>query len=127
MKGNQFFCLVWIILAANESPGVSTENTAWFLLDMAVAAYFFYRAMKADELIDECLERLVPILTHKRPVRRMRIPVDYEHDDDVFILTRLREVKARLRMDDSSLLSKAIAKSCDKAAGKLVEEIDNEF
>ena len=51
----------------------------------------------ADVLIDECLERLGPILTHKRKVRYMRIPVDYEHDDDVFILERLREVRKRLR------------------------------
>jgi len=49
MKSNQFFCLVWIILAANETPGASTEDTLWFLLDMAVACYFGYRAIKAKE------------------------------------------------------------------------------
>ena len=57
----------------------------------------------ADVLIDECIERLSPILTHKREVRYMRIPVDYEHDDDVFILTRLREVQNRLRLETTGV------------------------
>lgn len=57
----------------------------------------------ADDLIDECLERLVPILTHRRPVRYMSIPVNYERDDDVYILTRLREVQKRLRMEPNTL------------------------
>ena len=46
-------------------------------------------------LLQECIERLSQILTNER-LSAMSIPVDYERDDDVFILERLREVQRRL-------------------------------
>ncbi len=52
----------------------------------------------SEELIGECLDRLIPILTHKQPVSYMSIPVDHARDDDCFILDRLREVQCRVKL-----------------------------
>lgn len=56
----------------------------------------------ADVLIDECIERLLPILTHERPASTMSVPVDHQRDDDVFVIERLREVRRRLRLETAS-------------------------
>ena len=55
----------------------------------------------SETLLTECIERLLPILTHQQEVSTMRVPVDFEHDDDAFVLERLRLVKRRLLTGDS--------------------------
>ena len=48
------------------------------------------------ELVQQCIDRVSPILTHKRQASTMRVPVDFERDDDAFVLERLREIKRRV-------------------------------
>ena len=52
------------------------------------------------EIITEIQKRVNPILTHKVKASTMRVPVDYEHDDDVYIGMRLRVLKRRARDRD---------------------------
>ncbi len=54
-----------------------------------------------DELLNECIDRLNPILTHKRKPSSMSVPVDFERDDDVYVIERLREIKRRPTDKDS--------------------------
>lgn len=56
----------------------------------------FLDTFTSTELLADCIDRLTPILTHKKKPSSMRVPVDFEHDDDVFVLDRLRAVKRRI-------------------------------
>jgi hypothetical protein len=53
-------------------------------------------AATSEELLDQCVGRLTPILTHETPPSTLSVPADHERDDDLFILDRLLEVRRRL-------------------------------
>lgn len=47
------------------------------------------------ELLRQVMDRVEPILTHKRPPSHMSIPVDFDNDD-VYVMSRLNELLIRL-------------------------------
>lgn len=55
----------------------------------------FLEAFTEAELLSQCIERLTPILTHEKKPSTMRVPIDFERDDDAYVLERLREVRRR--------------------------------
>lgn len=61
-----------------------------------------FNGVMADVLVEQCIDRLLPILTHKRPVSYMSIPPNFDRDDDVYVLDRLQEVLKRLRLEKTS-------------------------
>lgn len=56
----------------------------------------------SEELIDQCIGRLLPILAQDQRRPRMSVPVDFERDDDVFVIERLREIKRRVSREGRS-------------------------
>lgn len=55
----------------------------------------------SEELLDQCIGRLLPILAGEQRRPRMSVPVDFERDDDVFVIERLREIKRRVSREGS--------------------------
>lgn len=55
----------------------------------------------SEELLDQCIGRLLPILAMEQRKPRMSIPADHERDDDLFVIERLREIKRRLSREVS--------------------------
>lgn len=54
------------------------------------------KTLTPRQLLDEIWERVAPVLTHQRGATYMRIPVDYEHDDDAYVSLRIEELRDRV-------------------------------
>lgn len=49
MKVNQFWALVWLIVAMSYSPFQGENAFFWLLLNLSVFGYFLFLAFKAGE------------------------------------------------------------------------------
>ena len=54
------------------------------------------RGTSTADLLRQVMDRVDPVLTHKRKPSTMCVPPDFEHDDDVYVMTRLNELLIRL-------------------------------